>query len=81
MYAYRTWFIRKYVRLAPCAREKRERLEQLRVLEHGFRIRVEIVTENPGIGIDTPEDLEFARKCYEQSVMKAANKSGSGVND
>ena len=75
MYAYRTWFIRQYARLPHCEREKNEHLEQLRVLEHGFKIYVEVVPENPGIGIDTSRDLELARKYYEQLTAAQANIS------
>jgi 3-deoxy-manno-octulosonate cytidylyltransferase (CMP-KDO synthetase) len=61
IYAYRAGFLRKYAGLEPCAREIEERLEQLRVLEHGGRIYVAIACARPGLGIDTPEDLEKAR--------------------
>lgn len=74
MYAYRVWFIRQYSRLPHCEREKKERLEQLRVVEHGLKIHVEIVPESPAIGIDTPEDLELARKVYEQITMKQTDE-------
>jgi 3-deoxy-manno-octulosonate cytidylyltransferase (CMP-KDO synthetase) len=48
------------VALAPSALERREKLEQLRALEAGMRIDVEIVDSVP-LGVDTPEDLERAR--------------------
>jgi 3-deoxy-manno-octulosonate cytidylyltransferase (CMP-KDO synthetase) len=41
--------------------EKRESLEQLRALENGMRIDVAIVDSVP-LGVDTPADLERARK-------------------
>lgn len=56
MYAYRAEFLDRYAGLAPTPLEKAERLEQLRVLEHGFRIGVGVV-ESGGIGIDAPEDV------------------------
>ncbi|MBW8284573.1 MAG: 3-deoxy-manno-octulosonate cytidylyltransferase, partial [Rhizobium sp.] len=46
--------------LSPSPLEKRESLEQLRALEAGMRIDVEIVNSVP-LGVDTPADLEKAR--------------------
>jgi 3-deoxy-manno-octulosonate cytidylyltransferase (CMP-KDO synthetase) len=46
--------------LAPTAGERRERLEQLRALEHGWRIRV-LRARAPAFGIDTPADLARLR--------------------
>ena len=47
-------------RLPPSPLERREKLEQLRALEAGMRIDVEIVRSVP-LGVDTPDDLERAR--------------------
>ena len=47
--------------LSPSPLELREKLEQLRALEAGMRIDVEIVDRVP-LGVDTPEDLERARE-------------------
>jgi 3-deoxy-manno-octulosonate cytidylyltransferase (CMP-KDO synthetase) len=41
--------------------EETESLEQLRALENGYKIKVTIINYS-GFGIDTPEDLERARK-------------------
>jgi 3-deoxy-manno-octulosonate cytidylyltransferase (CMP-KDO synthetase) len=60
LYAYRREFVFRYAQLPPTPLEQMERLEQLRVLEHGYRIRV-IITEHDAIGVDTPEDLERVR--------------------
>jgi 3-deoxy-manno-octulosonate cytidylyltransferase (CMP-KDO synthetase) len=54
LYAYRRDFLLKYPTLAPTPLEQAECLEQLRVLEHGYRIAV-IHTTAPHPGIDTPE--------------------------
>lgn len=62
LYAYHAGFLRQYVNLPASALEQQERLEQLRALDHGFRIRIAIASDQPGIGIDTPEDMEQARK-------------------
>jgi len=60
LYAYRRDFLLRFARLAPTPLERAEKLEQLRALEWGFRIRV-ADTASAGIEVDTPEDLERAR--------------------
>ncbi len=60
LYAYRRSALERFVTLKPSPLEQRERLEQLRALEAGMRIDVEIVDTVP-LGVDTPEDLERAR--------------------
>lgn len=60
LYAYRRTALQRFVSLAPSTLEKRESLEQLRALEAGMRIDVEIVDTVP-LGVDTPADLEKAR--------------------
>jgi len=62
LYAYRVGVLRRITRLTPSALEQRERLEQLRALEHGVRIAVAICAEPPAPGVDTPADLERARQ-------------------
>ncbi len=64
LYAYRREALERFVSLPPSALERRERLEQLRALEAGMRIDVEIVKTLP-LGVDTPEDLERARHILE----------------
>ena len=61
LYAYRRSALQRFVSLPPSPLEQRERLEQLRALEAGMRIDVTIVDSVP-LGVDTPEDLEVARK-------------------
>lgn len=60
MYAFTAAFLDRFAALAPGQLEQEESLEQLRALEHGFRIQVAETTYR-GFGIDTPEDLERAR--------------------
>ena len=61
LYAYRRDALSRFVGLGPSPLEKREKLEQLRALEAGMRIDVAIVDSIP-LGVDTPADLEQARK-------------------
>ena len=60
IYGYTAEFLELFGSLAPGRLEQEESLEQLRALEHGFKIRVAETTYR-GFGIDTPEDLERAR--------------------
>ena len=60
MYAFSRAFLQRFAALPPGRLEAEESLEQLRALEHGFRIRV-VDTQYRGFGVDTPEDLERAR--------------------
>jgi len=64
LYAYRAEFLQRYPLLAPSPLEAIEQLEQLRVLWHGERIAVHVSHGSPGIGIDTPADLEAARALF-----------------
>ncbi len=64
MYAYRTEVLCKISSLKTSPLEQAESLEQLRWLEHGYTIKVHMTTE-VSMGIDTPEDLEKARKIIE----------------
>ncbi len=55
LYAYHGEFLEKFVRMAPGKLEQIEKLEQLRVLENGYPIAID-VSEDPTIGVDTAED-------------------------
>lgn len=61
LYVYRRAALEKFVKLPQSDNEKRERLEQLRALDNGMRIDVAVVDTVP-LGVDTPEDLEKARR-------------------
>ncbi|EJF87434.1 3-deoxy-manno-octulosonate cytidylyltransferase [Bartonella vinsonii subsp. arupensis OK-94-513] len=61
IYAYRREALEKFVALKPSPLEQREKLEQLRALEHNMRIDVEIVNTIP-LSVDTQRDLEKVRK-------------------
>lgn len=56
IYGYRKEVLEAFCQLPPSRLEKIERLEQLRALENGFRIRLLEIPE-PTLGVDTPEDL------------------------
>jgi len=61
IYAYRRGALARFVSLQPSPLEMREKLEQLRALEAGMRIDVSVVDTVP-LGVDTPADLERARR-------------------
>jgi 3-deoxy-manno-octulosonate cytidylyltransferase (CMP-KDO synthetase) len=61
LYAYKRAALERFVKLPPSASEQRERLEQLRALDAGMRIDIAVVGGVP-LGVDTPEDLDKARK-------------------
>ncbi|HMI07155.1 MAG TPA: 3-deoxy-manno-octulosonate cytidylyltransferase, partial [Flavobacterium sp.] len=61
IYAFRKQALLDFYRLPMKSLEASEKLEQLRYLEFGKRIKM-VETSHVGIGIDTPEDLEKARK-------------------
>ncbi|MEM1398862.1 MAG: 3-deoxy-manno-octulosonate cytidylyltransferase [Pseudomonadota bacterium] len=61
IYAYRRPALERFVALPPSALEQREKLEQLRALTAGMHIDMAMVDTVP-LGVDTPADLEVARK-------------------
>jgi 3-deoxy-manno-octulosonate cytidylyltransferase (CMP-KDO synthetase) len=64
IYAYRAETLKKVVAMPESTLERAESLEQLRWLQNGLKIRLE-VSEHTTIGIDTPEDLAKAEKFCE----------------
>jgi len=61
LYAYRRDFLLAFAGLSRTPLERAEGLEQLRALEHGYRIRT-VETTADAIGVDTPEDLDRVRR-------------------
>jgi 3-deoxy-manno-octulosonate cytidylyltransferase (CMP-KDO synthetase) len=57
IYAYRADFLKTFVNMESTSLEKSESLEQLRMLQNGFKIRC-IEVNDDSIGVDTPQDLE-----------------------
>ena len=55
----------KFTNLEPTDLEQIEKLEQLRMLENGFKIKI-VTTDYDTISVDTPEDLERAIRHYER---------------
>ncbi|MBI4903741.1 MAG: 3-deoxy-manno-octulosonate cytidylyltransferase [Acidobacteria bacterium] len=68
LYVYRRDFLLSYSQLPVGPLEDAERLEQLRALENGYRIRV-MDTEYESLGVDTPEDLEKVSKLFTASML------------
>lgn len=68
LYAFTRDSLLRLHTLAPAPLERQERLEQLRALEHGIRIRV-CETDRPLIEVNTPEDLELARQLVRDGAV------------
>jgi len=64
MYAYTKDFLFTYTNLPKSTLEEEEGLEQLRALEHGYKIRT-VETRYDTVGVDTPEDLEKVKEILE----------------
>ena len=61
IYAYRKSFLKTFTGLEETELERLEALEQLRALEHGYRVKV-VVTEYDSVEVDTPAELERVRR-------------------
>jgi len=66
LYAYRREFLLLLAGLPQGRLEKAEALEQLRVLENGYRIWVAETTSHVGLSIDTPDDLQRAERFLQE---------------
>jgi 3-deoxy-manno-octulosonate cytidylyltransferase (CMP-KDO synthetase) len=69
LYVYRRDFLLAYPALPVGPLEQAERLEQLRALENGYRIRV-AETDYDSLGVDTPSDLERVNALFEPSLAR-----------
>jgi len=61
IYGFRNAFLQQFTKMAQSELEQQERLEQLRALQRGERIAVAVTDYNP-LSVDTPDDLERARR-------------------
>jgi 3-deoxy-manno-octulosonate cytidylyltransferase (CMP-KDO synthetase) len=68
LYVYQRDFLLAYLDLPVGPLERAERLEQLRALENGFKIRV-VETEYDALGVDTPEDWETVKQLFEKTMV------------
>jgi 3-deoxy-manno-octulosonate cytidylyltransferase (CMP-KDO synthetase) len=66
LYAYRRDFLLEFVNLPRTPAERAEELEQLRALEHGYRIRVAVVEGWRSVPVDVPEDIAIV-----EALLKA----------
>jgi 3-deoxy-manno-octulosonate cytidylyltransferase (CMP-KDO synthetase) len=68
LYVYRRDFLLAYPDLPAGPLERAERLEQLRALENGFKIRV-VETDYDSVGVDTPEDWERIAELFDKTTV------------
>jgi len=67
LYVYRREALLKFTQLEPTDLERTEKLEQLRMLENGMKIKI-VETEYENLAVDTPEDLQKARWYYSKYI-------------
>ena len=69
IYAFKKDVLQDFARLEPSMLEQEESLEQLRLLENGYRIQcVKTTVDSPGV--NTPEDLELVRRLYREQCRR-----------
>lgn len=74
LYVFRTKALYKFTSMQQTDLEKVEKLEQLRLLEKGVKIKV-VETDMDSVTVDTQKDLEYAREYYEKNVK--GNEDGN----
>lgn len=74
IYGYRRDFLLRFSTLLASSLEQAEKLEQLRVLENGYRIKV-IETVHDSIGVDTEEDFQLAKERLSSSHRVGAHRA------
>jgi 3-deoxy-manno-octulosonate cytidylyltransferase (CMP-KDO synthetase) len=76
LYVYRRDFLLRYSGFAVGPLEQAERLEQLRALENGFKIRV-VETDYESLGVDTPADLERVEELFRAGRAAVSGEAGT----
>jgi len=71
LYGYKRDFLLNFASLQPTTLEKIEHLEQLRALEHGYKIKVGI-TKKDSLGVDHPDDLKKVRTVVKKRGLSCA---------
>ena len=70
IYGYSLEFLKKYVNLEPTPLSEAESLEQLKILEHGYKIKIKVTDSKiKSIGVDTAEDLEKVREIIKNASI------------
>ena len=70
IYGYSLEFLEKYVKLPPAPLSETESLEQLKILENGYKIKIkETGSKIKSLGVDTPEDLEKVREFIKNAAV------------
>jgi 3-deoxy-manno-octulosonate cytidylyltransferase (CMP-KDO synthetase) len=70
LYAYRVDVLKQLATLPICQLEQLEKLEQLRALSNGIKIKVGVIEQAPAHGVDTQEDLEKVRALLNKNKTK-----------
>ncbi|MBI4391494.1 MAG: 3-deoxy-manno-octulosonate cytidylyltransferase [candidate division NC10 bacterium] len=74
LYVYHRAFLLRFTAWPPTPLEEAERLEQLRALEHGVRIKV-VETTHDSVGVDTPDDLARVQRHLERRAWTPSSSS------
>lgn len=72
IYGFRKESLKKFVTYRPSPLERCEKLEQLRALEHGIKIRV-LTTSHRALGVDTPEDAKRIEALIRRTGVRLLN--------
>ena len=73
-YAFRMDFLAQFTQLSEGFLESAEKLEQLRVLEHGFKIKV-VETSFNSLEVDVPQDIEIVEEALNGQKNEVGNKT------